>query len=172
MRTVRPKALQGKKIMMALTMKNMLRLSSRRTGLACVLHLQRRLPRLINPQKSGTRTSSHGATNSRPADDQQQVQEDCVYADVAVNTEPESLAVGPSTSPGSPPAYSAEPDPMTAEHAPGKVHPRGLVGGIDDRYDAIVQSTGIRCTVLEHELNNKRSEVSAKGKSKALHRSV
>jgi hypothetical protein len=57
----------------------------------------------------------------------------------------------------SPPAYTADPDPNYAQQVLDKAHPRGVVNGMGP-YDGIVQSTGLRCTVLEEELRSRRAK--------------
>lgn len=78
------------------------------------------------------------------------------YVDVAVATDPSTTPVAP-TFVGSPPAYTAEAEPVNAQQVLDKSHPHGSVEGLDDNYDGVVLTTGVRCTVLESELKNARS---------------
>lgn len=117
-------------------------------------------------QKVGNRSQSH----SLPGDAAtvQFEEEEREYADVGTETEPieapNLIEAGPSLS--SPPAYTADPDPLYAQEILDKAHPRGIVTGMGD-YDAIVQTTGLRCTVLEDELKSRRSKFGEIRKSAA-----
>lgn len=79
----------------------------------------------------------------------------------ATEPEPEEPTSGPSAAPGSPPAYTAEAEPINEQQVLDKAHPRGVVEGIDEGYDEVVQITGTRCTVLESELKSRRQQAGA-----------
>lgn len=74
------------------------------------------------------------------------------YADASTETDPlPSSPAGPSNEP-LPPAYTAEAEPVNAQQVPEKAHPRGIAEGIDDAYDEVVGTVGVRCLELENEL--------------------
>jgi len=108
-------------------------------------------------QKVGNRSQSHSHPGEVPT--VQIEEEEREYADVGTETEPIEaptlIEAGPSLS--SPPAYTADPDPLYAQQILDKAHPRGVVNGMGD-YDGVVQTTGLRCTVLEDELKTRRSK--------------
>jgi hypothetical protein len=57
-----------------------------------------------------------------------------------------------------PPAYTPEAEPINSQQILDKAHPRGAVEGMGDGYDGLVQTTGIRCTILEDELKLLRAK--------------
>lgn len=111
----------------------------------------------LTSQKVGNRSQSHSQPGDVPIIRIEE--EEREYADVGTETEPieapNLIEAGPSLS--SPPAYTAEPDPLYAQQILDKAHPRGTVTGLGD-YDGVVHTTGLRCTVLEDELKVRRSK--------------
>jgi len=111
----------------------------------------------LTSQKVGNRSQRQGQPSGLPII---QIEEDeREYADVGTETEPieapNLIEAGPSLS--SPPAYTADPDPLYVQEILDKAHPRGVVNGMGD-YDGVVQKTGLRCTVLEDELRARRAK--------------
>lgn len=110
-------------------------------------------------QKAGNKGLNSGgqveATSALPSGLREIVRD---YADVATTTEPEEPTSGPSTIPGSPPAYTPNAEPINEQQVLDKAHPRGIVEGLDQGYDGVVQITGTRCTVLESELKSRRQQ--------------
>ncbi|OCF33867.1 hypothetical protein I316_04579 [Kwoniella heveanensis BCC8398] len=98
------------------------------------------------------------------------------YADASVGTDPvlelESIpdsSAGPSHShdsnPGSPPAYTAQPEPINKAQVLEQAHPRshGHDDDVEDEYEMLVDALGMRCTVLEGEMETKKAERAKRG---------
>jgi hypothetical protein len=101
-----------------------------------------------------------------------------VYADMGTLTEPveirpilegdekEEAQAGPSTlttptiPQDHPPAYTADPDPTNERQVLDRAHPRrhGRGGVVDGEYDTLVDTLGIRCSVLEEEIKLKKAD--------------
>ena len=95
------------------------------------------------------------------------------YADVGTLTDPVEVLppAGPS-SPSSPegaqdtpPAYTAQPDPINEQEVLDRAHPRKASVNVDvvDEYDVVVRATGVRCSVLEDAIAQKKAEKAKKG---------
>ena len=86
------------------------------------------------------------------------------YADASTSTdpiEPEPVPIaGPSTTHEHPPAYTAEPPPLNEKQILDRAHPRQEGHGIDVdvEYEALVDALGMRCTVLEDEMEQRKAE--------------
>lgn len=78
--------------------------------------------------------------------------------DVGTETELGDATPGSSLVSVSPPAYTAEAEPINEQQVLDKSHPRGTVEGLDDNYDGVVHITGTRCTVLESEIKARRQQ--------------
>ena len=106
-------------------------------------------------QKVGNRSQSTSQPGEIPSIRIEE--EEREYADVGTSTDAvESLDVI-EAGPSSPPAYTADPDPVYAQQILDKIHPRGVVSGMGE-YDGVVKTTGLRCTILEEELKTRRAK--------------
>ncbi|CAD6590003.1 MAG: hypothetical protein TREMPRED_005592 [Tremellales sp. Tagirdzhanova-0007] len=81
------------------------------------------------------------------------------YADAATETETPPESPRESTS-AMPPAYSAKPESANAVEVLEQAHPReqGHHGDGEDEYEALVDALGVRCTILEKEIQLKKAE--------------
>ncbi|WVF69679.1 hypothetical protein IAT40_004458 [Kwoniella sp. CBS 6097] len=132
-------------------------------------------------RKKGTRsTQVQNGTASEPEAIIRFEEDIREYADASVETdsvpEPESTSeplAGPSHShdsnPGSPPAYTAQPEPVNKAQVLEQAHPRshGHDDDVEEEYDMLVDALGVRCTVLEEELQTKKAERAKRGLSEA-----
>ncbi len=64
-----------------------------------------------------------------------------------------------------PPAYSAEPAPNNAKEVLDHAHPRigTAVADGQHEYEAMADALGVRCTVLEEEVELRRMEAEKRG---------
>ena len=71
-----------------------------------------------------------------------------------------------------PPAYTAEPEPVNAMQVLEHAHPResGHHGDGGEEYEALVDALGVRCTVLEEEIQLKKAEIVKKGARESIRR--
>lgn len=69
-----------------------------------------------------------------------------------------------------PPAYTAEPDAVNAEQVLDHAHPRelGHHGEGDEAYEALVNALGVRCTVIEEEVQLRKMEKAKRGAGVSL----
>ena len=119
-------------------------------------------------QKKGSRAhaSGEGGSASVPAIRiEEGIKE---YADVAVLTDtvdsPSTSVAGPSSSSlvphEHPPAYTAEPPAVNEKEVVQRTRPRaaGQDGDMEEEYNVLSQTLGIRCNVLEDELKMRKAE--------------
>ena len=59
-----------------------------------------------------------------------------------------------------PPAYTADPEPVSEQEVLDRTHPRrhGREGIVEDEYNVLVDALGVRCSVLEEEIKLKRAD--------------
>ena len=105
------------------------------------------------------------------------VEEEIEFADAGTLTDPVDIrpineGPGPSTSTPleHPPAYTAKPEPVNEQEVLDKAHPHittpSTIG--DEDYDCLVEELGVRCTVLEHSLQERNAEQRKFGTGKPL----
>ena len=70
-----------------------------------------------------------------------------------------------------PPAYSAKPESANAVEVLEQAHPReqGHHGDGEDEYEALVDALGVRCTILEKEIQLKKAESVPRDASRSIH---
>ncbi|KAI9636287.1 uncharacterized protein MKK02DRAFT_44991 [Dioszegia hungarica] len=125
------------------------------------------------PRKSANKAGGDGSvTPKATVRIEEEIRE---YADVGTITDPPAIEpviadqpeAGPSSSKGAvpdePPAYTRVPDPLSEAEVLLRAHPRDQETGeeVDEDYESLVESLGVRCTVLEAEM---KKRMGAQGK--------
>jgi hypothetical protein len=111
---------------------------------------RRKIGRTTSPGGGGGGGSGSGVAAGPTVRIEEGIRE---YADASTETDPVPAHEHP-------PAYTAEPQPVDAKEVLDRAHPktRGHGEDVEEEYETLVEGLGMRCTVLEEELEAKRGE--------------